>query len=384
LGPVASCLLSLVSIGISFGQDNAPQRPPSFVSQEFKDDGSMVMRLWAPQAKTARLSSSDLPGTPFGPGRDMAKGETGIWEVTVPAPPAGTYRYNFNVDGLSVIDPRNPITSEANSNTWSMSTVPGSEHSDLRDVPHGAVASWQYYSKSLSRFRRVHVYTPPGYETETEVLPVLYLLHGATDSDASWSTVGRAGLVLDNLIAAGKATPMIVVMPMGHTGPFSFGPGGSNLQNQMAEFKNDFTSDLRPQVEKRYRVSLERRHRAIAGLSMGGAQTLEIAFDNLQDYAYVGVFSSGVFGINRTGGSEGGGWERIHEKGLDDPVLKEGLKLIWFATGKEDFLLQTSQETVKMLKAHGFDVVYEETAGGHTWINWRENYLPQFVSQLFR
>ena len=214
--------------------------------------------------------------------------------------PAGTYRYNFQVDGLAVIDPRNPATSESNTNTWSLLTVPGSPVSDLKDVPHGAVAQVPYYSKSLGRFRRMHVYTPPGYEQGSVKLPILYLLHGAFDCDASWSTVGRAGLILDNLIAAGKAKPMIVVMPMGHTGPFRFGPGGS-LQKQMDEFARDFTTDLRPLVERTYRVSAERQHRAIAGLSMGGAQTLNIAMGHLDDYGYVGVFSSGVFGIDGRG-----------------------------------------------------------------------------------
>jgi enterochelin esterase-like enzyme len=231
----------------------------------------------------------------------------------------------------------------------------------------------------------MHVYTPPGYEKNAEQYPVLYLLHGATDSDNSWSTIGRAGITLDNLIAAGKAKPMIVVMPAGHTGPFRFGPPGDrSFDRQLDEFATDFTQDIRPYVEQHYRVIADRAHRAIAGLSMGGAQTLNITAPNLTDYAYIGVFSSGVFGI---AGGFGGAppnrdWEEKHRAALDDAEAKKGLKLVWFATGKDDFLRTTSEGTVRMLKDHGFDVTYKETEGGHTWLNWRD-YLAEFAPKLF-
>jgi enterochelin esterase family protein len=382
-------LLLLLMPAPVVAQDAPRARPPEFTSPEVKDDRTIAVRVYAPEAKSVRLGSSDLPGLPpFGPGTEMKKSEKGVWEVTVGPVPAGTYRYNFQVDGLAVIDPRNPKTSEANANTWSLLTVPGSPVSDLKDVPHGAVAQVPYYSKSLGRFRRMHVYTPPGYEQGSGKFPVLYLLHGAFDCDASWSTVGRAGLALDNLIAAGKAQPMIVVMPMGHTGPFSFGPGGTSFQQQMQEFLKDFTADVKPLVEKTYRISGERRHRAIAGLSMGGAQTLDIAMGQLDDYAFVGVFSSGVFGITGRGPGAGGGdgpsWEERHRAALENAELKKGLRLVWFATGKDDFLIDTTRATVKLLESKGFPVTFKESEGGHTWINWRENYLPEFVQLLFR
>ena len=383
---VALPLLLFLPAADLHAQPGPGARPPEFSSPEVRADRTIVARVFAPQAKAVGLSSSDLPNVqPFGPGIEMKRSEGGVWEVTVGPVPAGTYRYNFQVDGLAVIDPRNPATSEANMNTWSLLTVPGSPVSDLKDVPHGAVAQVPYYSKSLGRFRRMHAYTPPGYEQGSGKLPVLYLLHGAFDCDASWSTVGRAGLVLDNLIATGAARPMIVVMPMGHTGPFRFGPGES-LQKQMDEFARDFTEDLRPLVERTYRVSGERRHRAIAGLSMGGAQTLNVAMAHLDDYGYVGVFSSGVFGIDGRGpgAGEGPSWEERHRAALDNADLKKGLRLFWFATGKDDFLLNTTQATVKALESHGFKVTYQETEGGHTWINWREHYLPGFARLLFR
>jgi enterochelin esterase family protein len=331
-----------------------------------------------------RLASSDLPGIGWG-GAEMQKGDQGVWDVSVGPIDPGAYRYSFHVDEVSVLDPVNPAVSESNSNAWSLVYVPGAEFSDTRDVPHGAVAEVTYYSKSLQRFRRIHVYTPPGYEVGGESYPVLYLFHGALDSDDSWTTVGRAGFILDNLIADGQAQPMLVVMPAGHTGPFRFGPpANDSFTRQVDEFARDFTEDVRPFIERSYRVKSDRAHRAIAGLSMGGMQTLNIAAGSLQDYAYIGVFSSGVFGIG--GGPfapPGPSWEERYQAALDNAELKQGLKLFWFATGKDDFLLETSRGTVEMLKRHGFDVVYEETDGGHTWTNWRA-YLRDFAPRLFQ
>jgi enterochelin esterase family protein len=254
---------------------------------------------------------------------------------------------------------------------------------DLKEVPHGAVAKVPYYSSTLKKFRRMHVYTPPGYEKGSESYPVFYLLHGAGDCDDSWSSVGRAGVILDNLIATGKAKPMIVVMPAGHTGPF--GRGGGGFQKAMDEFGEDFANDIRPYVEKNYRVKADRANRAIAGLSMGGAQTLNVAFDKLGDYGYIGVYSSGIFGIAGGGGGQTPNtqWEDAHQATLDNAELKNGLKLVWFGCGKDDFLVKTSQATVDMLKKHKFDVVAHDTDGGHTWLNWRD-YLAEFAPKLFQ
>ena len=358
-------------------------KTPEFVSPEVSAERKITFRLYAPKAEAVTIFGNDIPGKGS---VKMKKAENGVWEASIDSVPAGAYRYNFNVDGVSVIDPRNPATSESNSNTWSLVYVPGSEISDAKNVPHGAVAQVTYWSQTLKRPRRMHVYTPPGYEKGGGKYPVFYLLHGASDCDASWSTVGRAGFILDNLIVAGKARPMIVVMPAGHTGPFRFGPPGKgSFEKRMSEFEQDFVKDLKPYVEKNYRVIGDRAHRAIAGLSMGGAQTLNIAFAHLDDYGYVGVYSSGIFGI--AGGLFGGGspntqWEQKHKAVLDNPDLKKGLRLVWFGIGKEDFLLKTSQATVSMLKSHGFTVVSRETGGGHTWINWRD-YLREFAPLLF-
>jgi enterochelin esterase family protein len=391
---VFAALLSvamLTAAHVARAQNFGP-RPPEFVSPEVSADKKISFRIHAPKAQEVRLSSSDIPRTGagaipgIGGGQPMRKAANGVWETTVGPVPSGAFRYNFSVDGLSVIDPRNPSTSESNANTWSLVYVPGSEISDTKPVPHGAVAQVTYYSTTLKRFRRMHVYTPPGYEKTEGKYPVLYLLHGAFDCDASWSSIGRAGFILDNLIAAGKARPMIIVMPAGHTGPITFGPaGGRSLARQVDEFGGDFTKDLKPYVEKNYRVSGDRANRAIAGLSMGGAQTLNIAFSHLDDYGYIGVFSSGIFGI--AGGPGGGApnrqWEDGHKATLDNAEMKKGLRLVWFGCGKEDFLLKTSQATVAMLKGHRFDVVSRDTNGGHTWINWRD-YLNEFAQLLFK
>jgi enterochelin esterase family protein len=356
---------------------------PQVVSPEVSSDHKITFRILAPKVESVRLTGGDIPG--LGQGSQMTKGTNGVWEVTIGPINPGAYRYNFNVDGVSVIDPRNPATSESNNNTWSLVNVPGADWMDTMDVPHGAVASVTYYSTALKRFRRLHVYTPPGYELGKGKFPVFYLLHGAGDSDDSWTSVGRAGFILDNLIAAKKAKPMLIVMPAGHAGAFRMG----GPRPAVDEFAQDFLDNIMPLIEKNYRVYTDRKSRALAGLSMGGGQTLNIGIPNLEKFAYLGVYSSGVFGI--TGGGRGGStnapagpsFEEQHRAKLDDAKLKKGLRLFWFATGKDDFLVATSRATVEMFKKHGFDVVYKETDGAHTWINWRE-YLNEFAPQLFQ
>jgi enterochelin esterase family protein len=357
---------------------------PQVVSPEVAGDCKITFRVLAPKAETVRLNGSDIPG--MGQGAEMTKGTNGVWEVTLGPIPPGAYRYNFNVDGVSVIDPRNPGTSESNANTWSLVFVPGADFMDTKNIPHGAVAAVTYYSKALSKFRRLHVYTPPGYDLGKGKYPVFYLLHGAGDCDDSWTSVGRAGFILDNLIAEQKAKPMIVVMPAGHTGPFlPRAPGAP--RPLIDDFAKDFMGDIVPYIEQHYRVRTDRDSRAMAGLSMGGGQTLNIGVPHLDKFAYLGVFSSGVFGITGRGlgtnQPSGPSFEEQNQAVLDNPKLKEGLKLFWFSTGKDDFLIETSRATVEMFKKHKFTVVYKESSGAHTWLNWRE-YLNEFAPQLFR
>jgi enterochelin esterase family protein len=374
----SAILLTWLAIPIASFAQRPPPAPP-VTSPELTADRQLTFRVLAPKAAVVKLTSSDLPG--LGQGKDMAKGTTDVWTVSVGPVAPGSYRYNFSVDGVAVIDPRNPKTSESNENTWSLVHVAGADWQDTQDVPHGAVGQVTYWSSTLKKFRRMHVYTPPGYEAGADKYPVFYLLHGAFDSDNSWSTVGRAGFILDNLIAAGKAKPMVVVMPHGHTGPFSFGRGSMS-----GEFEPEFVTDIMPLVEQRYRVRTDRASRALAGLSMGGAHTLNIGIPNLGKFAYLGVYSSGIFGIVQRPGSpapQGPTFEEKHKSILDDVKLRDGLKLFWFATGKDDFLVETSRKTVEMFKGHKFEVIYKETDGAHTWDKWRD-YLNEFAPQLFR
>src|SRR4051812_44398341 len=377
----------------------APQgrgnQPPPVNSQEVLADRKITFRIYAPNAQAVRLSAGDVPKS--APSATMTKTAAGLWGTTGGPVEAGAYRYNFVVDGVTVIDPASPFVSESNTRVWSMVTVPGAENLDTRNVPHGAVAAITYYSTALKGYRRMHVYTPPGYEAGNAKYPVFYLLHGAGDSDDSWTSVGRAGFILDNLIADKKAKPMVVVMPAGHT--FR---GQAAGRNATQEFVGDFNSDVVPYVAKNYRVLTDRANTAIAGLSMGGSQTLQVAIPQLEKFAYIGVYSSGLLGafpgMNGPGGrgaapaaapaAPGAApaapaaapaapaaaapgpapqrapsaeeWAQTNAAKLDDANLKKGLRLFWFATGKDDGLITTTKATVELFEKHGFKPIFKE------------------------
>ncbi|MEM1094783.1 MAG: alpha/beta hydrolase-fold protein [Bacteroidota bacterium] len=352
--------------------------PPPVGSPEVQEDRTVTFRLRAAKAEQVRLLSSDLPGLMVG--ADLAK-EGDVWSFTTEAVPAGAYRYHFLVDGIRVVDPENKATSESNNELSSVVLVRGSPHFDAADTPQGTLAEVRYHSETLGKARRMHVYTPPGYEDGQADYPVFYLLHGASDSDDSWTSVGRAHVIFDNLIAAGDAPPMVVVMPDGHTAPFNFAQPG-DFEQQMADFVQDFMHEVRPLVESRYRIKDGRANRAIAGLSMGGAHTLDIMAEQLGDFAYFGVFSSGVFSLNPMTPPPSPTWAEQHAATLNDASLKDGLELLWMRIGTQDFLLQISRLTVEMLQEHGFEVTYDETDGAHTWLEWRD-YLVTFASALF-
>ncbi len=408
-------LCALVGISSIWAQPGGGGRGPQVVSPEVLADHRVTFRILAPNAQAVTLSAGDIQATawasaaanasaPANPGggrggRPLTKGENGIWELTTSDPVGpGAYRYVFNVDGVTTMDPRNTSISESNAQNWSMFFVPGEAFMETRDVPHGAVASVTYYSKTLDKFRRMHVYTPPGYEINSRKYPVFYLLHGAGDCDDSWPAGGRAGFILANRLAAGKAKPMVVVRPAGHTTQTTnFGGRGAGAapgrQLFNDDFVKDFVNEIMPYAESHYRIQADRAHRAIAGLSMGGGHTLYISIPHLDKFAYIGVFSSGLFGI--AGGSPGRAgtpppqgpnpvtaWEEQNKATLDNPALKKGLKLFWFSTGKDDGLIATSKATVEFLKKHGFNATFEESPGAHTWINWR-NYLDEFAPKLF-
>ncbi len=380
------CFCAAVMTALALAQ-RGPQMP-FVVSPEIHADRTVTFRIYAPKAENVRVIGTDIPGLMMG---QMHKLDSGVWELEFGPVDPGAYRYNFLVDGVSTLDYRNPATSESNENTWSMFYVPGADFMDTKEVPHGSVAAVTYYSKTLEKFRRLHVYTPPGYELSSQKYPVFYLLHGAGDSDDSWSTVGRAGFILDNLIAAKKAKPMIVIMPAGHTARQTAGARGGTAFDATDPFVAEFNTDIMPFIEARYRVNAERSHRAIAGLSMGGAQTLNIGIPNLEKFAYLGVFSSGLLATFGTGRGRGGAeppppnpeFANQNRAVLENASLKKGLKVFWFSTGSDDFLINTTKSTVEFFKKYGFSPVFQESTGAHTWINWR-NYLNEFAPQLFQ
>jgi enterochelin esterase-like enzyme len=375
--------VGLLLLGISpLARAQAPEAPP-VISPDVQATGHVVFRIKAPEARAVRVVSPDVPGVTK-ENAALKKGKDGLWEATLGPIPPGVYRYTFDLDGVSVVDPRNPSNSESNNNVWSLVRVPGAAFMDTRSVPHGAVSEVTYFSTVLQRFRRMHVYTPPGYGTSPAKYPVFFLLHGSSDSDNSWSTVGRAGFILDNLIFDKKAKPMIVVMPHGHTTAIR-SPSNND------DFAREFMADIAPAIDHGYRVLPGRANRAIAGLSMGGGQTLAIAIPNLDRFAYIGVFSSSMPGMPRAArpgvpnppAPEGPTFEEKNKAALANPALKKGLKLFWIGTGKDDFGVENTRKTVEIFKGHGFTPEYLESEGGHVWMNWRD-YLNVFAPRLFQ
>jgi enterochelin esterase-like enzyme len=376
-GPQAGAQAPAAAAAGQAAPAQAAQRPPNpnatLLSPEVATDRQVTFRLYAPQAQTVLVRSEfkQLMNTTA----PLAKADNGVWSLTLGPVDAGVYRYLFIVDGVSTADPRNPDVSGSLNNVQSVFTVSGSGFLDWnKDIAHGQVETVSYYSDSLGAARRMHVYTPPGYDGDQKRYPVFYLLHGAGDNDDAWTSVGHANLILDNLIAAGKAKPMIVVMPAGHVTRVAGGRG----TNTTDQFSADFLQSIVPYVEKHYRVIADRQHRAIAGLSMGGAQTLNISLTHLDQFAYVGVFSAGWFG-----GADIQ-FVKDHGQDLDNAAWKKGLKLFWVGVGKDDTTAHASSDKMlEVLKAHGFMPEYHESDGGHWWINWQQ-YLNEFAPRLFQ
>jgi len=366
-------MLVTTASGISGAQ--APAARPRRVQDTLTSpvvgaDGRVTFQLYAPKASEVLLRSEGP--APFA-NQPLAKGDSGVWRLTAQVP-ADLYIYWYDVDGVAVADPHNNRPRVNMSTVRSLLEVPGaaSEFFAERPVPHGQVAAIHYQSAALGVPRRMHVYTPPGYATSNQRYPVLYLLHGAGDNDQSWLMAGRANFIFDNLIAAGKAKPMIVVMPAGHTPP---GPGGAQVPDA---FARDLLGDVVPYVERNYRVLPGREQRAIAGLSMGGQQTLNVGLTNLDKFSHLGVFSSGWFG------QEGAAtFAKNNAAVLSDPKLNDRIRLFWFATGKDDFVLPSTKAALALLDEHKIRHSFKETEGGHTWPNWRA-YLNEFAPLLFR
>lgn len=358
--------------------------PAPYKSVEQLADGRVTFRLCAPDAITVKVTSTDnadvIPmGFPVGTpsGLPMTKDAQGLWSVTTAVPVAAdTYRFNFNVDGARVPDPQGTHFSEERvgvNSIFEVSGPAGTFQTYRKDVPHGAVITIDYWSNALGIRRRAHIYTPPGYMKGTTKYPVLYLVHGAGDSADSWTSIGHANYILDNLIAAGKARPMIIVMPFGHTPDR---PGVNMLDNN--DFGNDLFKDLIPYVEAHYRTIDTADARAMAGLSMGGAHTIRYGLTHPEMFHWIGIFSMGLGMQNAD--------EVTRYEAANDAALKRDardLKLLYYAIGKADFLYRVSAPTRGIFDKYGIRYVYNESEGGHTWINWRR-YFNDFAPRLFK
>src|SRR5829696_7927044 len=286
-------------------------RGPTVVSPEVGADRTLTLRYLAPNA-TQVTANGELDGKPH----PMTKGADGIWTVTVGPLAPDIYTYSFTVDGVVALDPRNVNTKYGYGNFGAVSVVevPGDAPAfyDVKPVPHGEVRIRPYVSKTLGVSRTVWVYTPPNYDKGSN-FPVLYLLHGAGDIESGWTMIGRANNIVDNLIADGKAKPMVIVMPLGHaiqsfwTGPAkaaaaspgAAGPaGGAAASGALSPFARDLLEDVMPMIEQSYKVSKKADDRAIGGLSMGGGQTMNIAFNRTELFRYVVAMSPAAGGIN--------------------------------------------------------------------------------------
>jgi len=368
-------LLALTLLATAAFAQRAPQ-PAPIQSPEIHPDARVSFRLRAPKATAVALRGEWMAANAT---EAMTKSEDGVWSVTIGPITPELYTYSFVVDGTSMPDPANPLLKEGNRGPTSMVDIPGPPVNFFawRDVPHGTVHVHHYYSKAVHANRRVHVYTPPGYESSKDAFPVLYLLHGSGDTDAEWATVGRAGMIADNLLTDGRVRPMIIVMPDGHA--VKTGDRAARSRNTEL-FEADLMGDILPLVEKTYRVQADRGSRAIAGLSMGGAQTLNISLRHLDKFAYIGVFSSGIFGSSGSTDEFKKQHAAVLSKGAE---WNKQIRLFWVGIGKDDFLLESNNSMLAVLKESGIQTDFRLTDGGHVWKNWRI-YLRDFLPRLFR
>ncbi len=372
---MAKTLRTLATFVLAAWTLAAAQPPPHVRSPEVHSDNSITFRLDDPGAKEVLLAREGADKIP------LAKDPDGLWTITIGPLDPDLYGYSFVADGVSVIDAADPHIKPNLLGLSNVVLVPGKPLLawEVQDVPHGEVHHHFYKSAVVGDQRDLYVYTPPGYTAaSTMKYPVLYLLHGFSDDASGWTAVGQANVILDNLIAQGKAKPMIVVMPLGYGAPEILDYGFAGFQHDQVRQKNfdkfseALLSEVMPQVEAMYPVSKDRKDRAIAGLSMGGAESLLTGLNNIDKFAWIGAFSSG---------------------GLRDDFAKEfpsltaasagKLRLLWIACGTEDHLIEPNRELKTWLKSQNVPFVSIETPGMHTWMVWRRN-LIVFSSLIFQ
>jgi enterochelin esterase-like enzyme len=373
-------LVILCTVAGFAGTPTTAQQPPlRVVSPEVHADKKVTFRIHAPKATEVTFRGDWMTGA----AEKLAKGEKGIWSVTVGPLAPDFYSYAFTVDGVRTLDPANPTIKQGNVNNMFFLAGPEADFQDNKPVPHGDVRMVWYQSGTLQDQRRMHVYTPPGYDASSDKYPVLFLLHGAGDEDSAWSTVGRVGFILDNLIAAKKAKPMIVVMPNGSL-PWPALASGGNPNAMMAALLDRFTDellkDIVPYVEKHFRVKTGPENRALAGLSMGGVQTTHVLATNPDQFGYVAIWSTGIFGGDR----DTGAFTQQYAAFLKNAQgVNKSVKLLDITVGDKDFILSASKALSSVYTKHGIKHQLKLTGGGHTWINWRQ-YLNELAPKLFQ
>lgn len=346
------------------------------VSPEVHPDRTITFRYRDPNAKEVMVAVEGSKPVA------MRKGDDGVWSTTVGPLTPELYGYSFLADGVPELDPFNHLIKPNLLMLENMVHVPGPSSLpwELNDVPHGAVHHILYHSAVVGDNRDYYVYTPPGYNPRSATrYPVLYLLHGYSDDASAWTAVGRANIILDNLIAEGKAKPMIVVMPLGYGAPrivARHSPGFRDralVQENLDKFTQALLTEVLPQVEKDYRVLTDRSNRAITGLSMGGGESLYVGLNHLDQFAWVGAFSAGLGENNYA---------------AEFPSLSSSansrLRLLWIACGEQDTLVGPFNRKFRAwLNSKGIRHTDIQTPGMHTWMVWRSN-LAAFAPLLFR
>ena len=365
--------LILAAVFLAAANVRAQMPPPPIVSPEVHPDRSVTFRLRGPNAKEVFV------GLENGQRLTMQKDDQGVWTATSDPLEPDYYGYSFIADGVSLFDPSNWRRKANFLFVSSEVHVPGPSSLtwEINDVPRGVVHHHFYRSGVVGDDRDFYVYTPPGYDPHAKKpYPVLYLLHGYSDDATGWTAVGRANVIMDNLIAQGKAQPMLVVMPLGYGASEILSRGFASFAQyrlpNMQKFREALLNEVIPQVEKVYHASTDRNSRAIAGLSMGGAESLFTGLNSLDHFGWVGAFSSGGLGEDLN----------AEFPGLDSKA-NDQLHLLWVACGTDDRLIEPNRKFREWLDSKNIHHTNIETPGAHTWMVWRRN-LSNFAPLLFQ
>jgi enterochelin esterase family protein len=357
-------------------------------SPEVTESG-ITFRFKAPKARKVQVSASWLGYNPAN--AEMTQNQDGIWSITLERPAPELHTYTFIVDGLSTLDPANVVVQRDGSRYMNAVLVEGdyADYYKESEQPGNLEQVW-YHSAENDMTRRLYVYTPYGYDPKKAKVkyPVLYLLHGGGGDEDAWSTLGRTCQILDNLIAAGKASPMIVVMPNGNPSQYASQtlqiPEKQDVRTYNSGFDNytSLVNDIVPFIESRYNVIARKSGRAVAGLSMGGGQSFYIGFRNVDKFSSVGIFSSGLIGASAIGGEPFDAEKQIPGM-LSTPEKFNKFDVIYLACGEQDNRIDGMKEFKETLDSKGYKgVVWEQFPGGHEWKVWRRN-LTSFVQLIF-